>query len=73
MTKNVSTNSFGNMGGTSEDNGGPASGLELRCVLAVVRHGDRTPKLKTKIDLGEVWLTVDKSLLWQVALGTALF
>jgi hypothetical protein len=29
--------------------GAPARDLELRCVLAVVRHGDRTPKQKLKM------------------------
>jgi inositol hexakisphosphate/diphosphoinositol-pentakisphosphate kinase len=26
---------------------------ELRCVLAIIRHGDRTPKQKLKVNLGE--------------------
>jgi hypothetical protein len=28
--------------------------LELRCVLAVVRHGDRTPKQKMKVTVTQV-------------------
>jgi hypothetical protein len=28
--------------------------LELRCVLAVIRHGDRTPKQKMKVTVTQV-------------------
>jgi Histidine phosphatase superfamily (branch 2) len=28
--------------------------MELRCVLAVVRHGDRTPKQKMKMTVTQV-------------------
>jgi hypothetical protein len=34
------------------------SPLELRCVLAVVRHGDRTPKQKMKMTVSQVRLVV---------------
>lgn len=30
--------------------------LELRCVLAVIRHGDRTPKQKMKVTVTQVRL-----------------
>jgi hypothetical protein len=33
---------------------GPGRFLELRCVLAVVRHGDRTPKQKMKMPVSQV-------------------
>lgn len=35
---------------------------ELRCVLAVIRHGDRTPKQKMKIKVTQVVLL--PQLLW---------
>jgi hypothetical protein len=35
-----------------EEDGRPSE--ELRCVLAVVRHGDRTPKQKIKIKVTQV-------------------
>ena len=28
--------------------------IELRCVLAVIRHGDRTPKQKMKVTVTQV-------------------
>lgn len=31
-----------------------AESMELRCVLAVVRHGDRTPKQKMKMTVTQV-------------------
>ena len=31
-----------------------AEAMELRCVLAVVRHGDRTPKQKMKMTVTQV-------------------
>ena len=31
-----------------------AEDMELRCVLAVVRHGDRTPKQKMKMVVNQV-------------------
>ena len=33
----------------SDCNSPPPSRLELRCVVAVIRHGDRTPKQKMKM------------------------
>lgn len=46
-------------GGTddSSSTSGAADGkpwLELRCVLAVIRHGDRTPKQKMKVTVTQV-------------------
>jgi hypothetical protein len=49
-------------GGTddSSSTSGAADGkpwLELRCVLAVIRHGDRTPKQKMKVTVTQVGLS----------------
>jgi inositol hexakisphosphate/diphosphoinositol-pentakisphosphate kinase len=34
--------------------GGENPAEELRCVLAVIRHGDRTPKQKMKMQVSQV-------------------
>ncbi|CAF2041283.1 unnamed protein product [Brassica napus] len=39
-----------NKGLTRQDNG---NSEELRCVIAVIRHGDRTPKQKVKLNVTE--------------------
>eukprot|EP01004_Peranema_trichophorum_P003664 NODE_263_length_3101_cov_40.223304_g227_i0.p1 GENE.NODE_263_length_3101_cov_40.223304_g227_i0~~NODE_263_length_3101_cov_40.223304_g227_i0.p1 ORF type:complete len:959 (-),score=209.09 NODE_263_length_3101_cov_40.223304_g227_i0:224-2947(-) len=39
--------------GTAEDDENNIQGDELRCVLAVVRHGDRTPKQKMKLTVNQ--------------------
>jgi hypothetical protein len=43
-------------GSDGEGGGEGPSPLELRCVLAVVRHGDRTPKQKMKMTVSQVGL-----------------
>lgn len=47
-----SSTNFGDASGGGA--GGAGRFLELRCVLAVVRHGDRTPKQKMKMPVTQV-------------------
>jgi hypothetical protein len=59
-------------GGTddSSSTSGAADGkpwLELRCVLAVIRHGDRTPKQKMKVTVTQVGLELLVLLLQQLS------
>lgn len=37
---------------------------ELRCVLAVVRHGDRTPKQKMKMKITQVCIPCSKNVCY---------
>jgi hypothetical protein len=51
--------------------------LELRCVLAVVRHGDRTPKQKMKVTVTQVctmayYATAYCCYGWSMQLGRSI-
>lgn len=43
---------------------------ELRCVLAVVRHGDRTPKQKMKMKVTQVGANCQSASVWAPAVAT---
>lgn len=58
----------------SSSTGGTADSqrwLELRCVLAIIRHGDRTPKQKMKVTVTQVRLGQERSSCTSVPVSHA--